>query len=233
MKGYTLVSPSEIFCIDPALLTVETEAFDEISELAPFFSFSYHLPAKKGMASLYKREKEVSIKAIIIFGSVASPNDSEPWQKELHPWVLKKMKEGIPTLGICYGHQMIASVFGGKVGFLNKDKSKFFGYRSFDVLKNCPLELPSSRLSVVASHCEEVKELPQCLEVCARSKSVPVEGFFHKELPVIAFQTHPEAREAFCNRVGVTLREGEDHFWAGKLIMKSFIDYVKRSQPQR
>ena len=230
MKEVFLALPREVFCIDPGVESSDYEAYQGIKEMGQSsFLFSQHLVGMRGMESVYQREKEVQLAGLIVLGSLASVNDSYPWQAELHPWVLKKMKEGIPTLGICYGHQLIAKLFGGTVGFSRKDESKYVGFRVFHIFKNCPLAaVQNSKVEVVASHCEEVKKLPSELEVCASSESVPIEGLCHKTLPIVSFQTHPEGRYDFIEERKLSLAGKKDPFKGGKAIMKSFMSYMEQ-----
>ena len=81
--------------MDPAVEESEWEAFEELCKKSPY-PISHHSPSIKGMDSLYKREKEVDLKALIILGSAASIYDNLPWQQELHPWLESKIKKGIP-----------------------------------------------------------------------------------------------------------------------------------------
>lgn len=215
----------EIFCVDPGLETPEFEAYSEISKLGSL-SFSHHLPARKGMASLYEREKEVDLKGIIIFGSMASVNDGLPWQKELHPWIQKKLEASVPILGICYGHQLIAHLCGGSVDLV-ESKTKFLTIRKVEVLGNCPLKPMPSHVKIVASHIEEVKKVPADMEIFARSKDVSVEGLYHKKYPIITFQTHPEARGEFCKGRGIKFELEKDPFRDGRSILASFVNYVE------
>lgn len=224
-----MILPREVFCIDPGIESIDYEAYLGIKKMGQSsFLFSQHLVGMEGMGSVYQREKEVQLAGIIVLGSLASVNDSYPWQAQLNPWFLKKMKEGIPTLGICYGHQLIAKLFGGVVGFSRKDESKYVGFRTLSILQNCPLEnVKNKELEVVASHCEEVKALPDELEVCASSQSVPVEGLCHKTLPIVSFQTHPEARYDFIKERKLSLIGKEDPFKGGEAIMENFMSYIK------
>lgn len=52
---------------------------------------------------------------VIIMGSPAMVTQQLPWMKKLEVDILRLAENSIPTLGICFGHQLIANAFGGKV----------------------------------------------------------------------------------------------------------------------
>lgn len=41
---------------------------------------------------------------IIITGSSASLPTAEPWMTRAATWLAERIQEGIPTLGVCFGH---------------------------------------------------------------------------------------------------------------------------------
>ena len=53
---------------------------------------------------------------VIVTGSHAMVTDRAPWSERTAEWLLQAVKMDIPTLGICYGHQLLAYALGGKVG---------------------------------------------------------------------------------------------------------------------
>lgn len=59
------------------------------------------LPALEGIDGLY------------ITGSHAMVSDAEPWSEALKPWLVDARGRNLPILGVCYGHQLMASAFGG------------------------------------------------------------------------------------------------------------------------
>jgi len=130
------------------------------------------------------------IAKIILSGGPSSVYSDPP---NLSSMICKKVKDGeipLPLLGICYGHQMIAHVFGAKVA---KGASAEYGLGeveidSQDVLfKNVP-----KKIRAWVSHFDEAKELPKGFAGLAHSQTCQLEAMRHSEMPVFGVQFHPE-----------------------------------------
>ncbi len=57
-----------------------------------------------------------SFGGIVLTGSPAMVSHHEAWSERTAAWLPQAVSSGVPTLGICYGHQLLAYALGGHVG---------------------------------------------------------------------------------------------------------------------
>lgn len=53
----------------------------------------------------------------IVTGSWAMVTDREPWSERTAEWLREIIQAGVPVLGVCYGHQLMAHALGGVVDY--------------------------------------------------------------------------------------------------------------------
>lgn len=213
-----------IAVIDPAVRSPELEAYNHLVTLSPI-PLTYHLPALFGMDSLIKATAENQTAGIIIFGSLASVNAALPWQSALIEWLTPRLTGGVPTFGICYGHQLIAKIFGAPVEFAAQDKKKRVGLREVSLKEN-PLWGAARTGSLSASHEETVVSAPEEFQIAGQSREIPTDVLNHVRLPIWTFQTHPEARPGFLERRGSKSSEASCAF--GQDLVKRFLEFAAK-----
>jgi anthranilate synthase/aminodeoxychorismate synthase-like glutamine amidotransferase len=150
---------------------------------------------------------------------VISPGPCTPEKAGITLELVRRAPEsGIPTLGVCLGHQALAQAFGGRVK-LNPPvhgKATTIEHDGRTIFRGLPSPLTVGRYhSLVVD-----PELPSCLEESARGGGVLM-GLRHRELPAEGVQFHPES---------VLTEEG-------KALLRNFLDADQREpeefSPQR
>ena len=128
-----------------------------------------------------------SVRGIILSGGPASV--LEPSSPDIDS---KIFELGIPVLGICYGMQLIAKCFGGK---LAKSKRREYGPAKIvidnhdEILKNIP-----DSSSVWMSHGDNIEVLPDGFIRLAHTDSLPIAAMADFSRKIYATQFHPEVR---------------------------------------
>ena len=106
------------------------------------------------------------------------------------PHVDPKLFElGIPTLGICYGAQLMALELGGAV---DRTGVSEFGKTPLEAQGGRLFEGTPDEQSVWMSHRDTVTQAPQGAQVVATSPSTPVAAFEAPERNLYGVQFHPE-----------------------------------------
>lgn len=55
------------------------------------------------------------VAGVVVTGSHSMVTDREEWSEITARWLAGRVAEGVPVLGICYGHQLLAHALGGEV----------------------------------------------------------------------------------------------------------------------
>ncbi len=130
---------------------------------------------------------EPGLKGIILSGSPFSVNDVQAPDVDV-----QALAAMLPVLGICYGAQLTAKRFGGRV---DKSEKREYGRAQFSTSTADPLlEGVSPQSQVWMSHSDTIKELPAGFDLLGITDSIPVAAFRHTggTFPLYGLQFHPE-----------------------------------------
>jgi GMP synthase-like glutamine amidotransferase len=129
---------------------------------------------------------------IILSGSEESILNEREWITREMKMVEEIIDLGIPTLGICFGHQLIAKAILGEKGVRRADLPEI-GWKEVKVVKNNSLfSKVEENFLVFNSHFDEVHNLDDRFDVLATSDQSDVSAFQVKDSPVWGIQFHPE-----------------------------------------
>ena len=136
-----------------------------------------------------KFDLDASVKAVILSGSPFSVKDPNALKLDLDNLIGK-----IPVLGICYGAQLVADYYGGKV--LRSEKREYGKARlSRRYADDAFLSEVAPDSQVWMSHGDTIVEIPQGFQLLAGTESIEVAAFKSNgkfEAPVYCIQFHPE-----------------------------------------
>jgi GMP synthase (glutamine-hydrolysing) len=123
----------------------------------------------------------------VVTGSRASVYWEREWIGQLKTWVGDAIEAGLPGLGVCYGHQLLADVMGGRVEAMDDYE---IGYRTVEQDgENRLLDGLEADFTVFTTHSDRVVEAPPGAEVFAEN-DYGIHGF--RKGRVFAVQFHPE-----------------------------------------
>jgi len=164
-------------------------------------------------------EFEPRLKGIILSGSPFSVNEEKAPDVNVEKFIKK-----VPVLGICYGAQLTAKHFGGKVAKSNKREygRAILQRKKEDVLFNNV----SDQSQVWMSHADTILEMPDGFELLATTESIPIAAF-RKSIngtPDSRLQTHDTRLTTHDFPLyGVQFHPEVYHSNEGKKILNNFL----------
>lgn len=131
----------------------------------------------------------------IVTGSPAGVYDAEPWIAALKAW-LAAAKGRARLVGICFGHQIMAEAFGGRVE--KSARGWGVGLHRYEVIAPEPWMDAEGAFSIAVSHQDQVVRRPPAAEIVAGNAFSPFGMLAYRDQPAISFQCHPEFDPAFA-----------------------------------
>ena len=147
----------------------------------------------------------------LVTGSSAGVYDDLPWIEPAKDF-LRGAKGKAKLVGVCFGHQLMAEAFGGRV--VKSPKGWGIGLHRYDVVNRAPWMDGAGPVFAPASHQDQVVEQPPATEVVLASDFTPYAALAWADQPAISFQFHPEFDPAYASaliegRIGARYERGE------------------------
>ena len=148
-----------------------------------------------GVFSEIISHKKIGHKDIDTFtkGIILSGGPLNVYEINKYTFDKKIIEKGVPTLGICFGHQILSKLNGGKV---KQSKHREFGlaniFRKKDslLLKNCFNR--KKNIKVWMSHADQVSKLPKNFNVIASTQNSKFAIVENRSKKFYGVQFHPE-----------------------------------------
>ncbi|MFB6271184.1 MAG: type 1 glutamine amidotransferase [Halobacterium sp.] len=133
---------------------------------------------------------------IVVTGSRSSVYWDDDWIPALVDYVADCHDAGVPVLGVCFGHQVLAEALGGSVDDMGEYE---IGYRDVERTTDDPIfEGVSETFTAFTTHSDAVVDLPERAELLAENE-YGVHAF--RAGQSVGVQFHPEYDQATAERV--------------------------------
>jgi GMP synthase (glutamine-hydrolysing) len=166
-------------------------------------------------------EFEPGLKGIILSGSPCSVNEENAPDVNVQEFITK-----VPVLGVCYGAQLTAKRFGGRV---EKSNKREYGRATLQRKKEDTLfNNVSDESQVWMSHADTILEMPEGFELLATTESIPVAAFKKSEIRSLKSENQNDQSSLIPQTsvfplYGVQFHPEVYHSKEGKKILNNFL----------
>ena len=133
---------------------------------------------------------DLTFDAYLVTGSKADSFGTDPWIQTLKTYLLTRYERGDKLLGVCFGHQLLALLLGGKTERASQGWG--MGIHRYQVTQKPSWMNPQTdTLDMMIWHQDQVTQLPQGATLLASSEFCPNAAYAIGD-QVLCFQGHPE-----------------------------------------
>jgi len=127
--------------------------------------------------------------ALLITGSPHAVYEDHPWLPPLMTYVRHSILAGLPVVGICFGHQLMAEAMGGHVA--KSANGWGVGIHSYQTTAPGKKWFGAEKLDLPVSHQDQIITLPPGATLLASSDFCPYAALAYGE-NALSVQAHPE-----------------------------------------
>ncbi len=200
-----------------------------------------HLIAKRFRAMGYYSEIALPSADLSVFegakGIVFSGGPSSVYEDKVPEFNSKILDLDLPILGLCYGHQLMAYSYGGKVGKAEVGEFGFAELELNDSGKSSPLfKDVSPKTQVWMSHQDGVLALGEGFEVVGTTKDCPYAAVQNLAKKRFSLQCHcevkdtPEGNKIFKNFADIC---GMEVNWDEDTVLNHILESIKKDSKDK
>jgi len=184
---------------------------------------------------------------VIVSGSAAMVTDRADWSERSADWLRETVHEGVPVLGICYGHQLLAHALGGQVDYNPAGRES--GTVHIDLHPHAqedPLfSVLPAKFAAHATHVQTVVRAPDGATVLARSEQDQCHAFrwrdhawgvqFHPEFATHHMRGYVLARQDHLRSEGRcpgTIARNVTAAPQARKLLRRFVHHARRMHPR-
>lgn len=195
---------------EPTVLVVHNEV-DEVYDYHSETLASYFPDRRECDFPAGERPSLEGIDGVVLSGSTAGvyERDAEPWIDEQAALVRDLVERRIPTLGVCFGHQLANAALGGRVEHVGMTHRLVATDLAADPL------FDGVDPVVPAVHGDVVREPGAAMDVIASTDYCTPFATRHREAPLWTVQFHPEFTAGLIERIAADFGWTETEYTAG------------------
>jgi GMP synthase-like glutamine amidotransferase len=163
----------------PEIFRQQFLAIDEHIQFTDFNAYLEELPHSVDQCDVW-----------LINGSPAGVYDDSPWIHQLSDFIERLNAAKKPTFGICFGHQLMAQVLGGKVALSNKGWGLGISHNQV-VAHEEYMQPQAETIDIMVFHQDQVTQLPTGAKVLASNDFCPNYMVQYND-HMLSIQGHPE-----------------------------------------
>ncbi len=133
--------------------------------------------------------------AYLVTGAAAGVYDDLPWIEPLEDF-LRSAKGQAKLVGICFGHQVMAEAFGGRVE--KSERGWGAGLQRYEIFEREPWMDDAPAIDIPVSHQDQIVVQPPHTRVLAGNDFSPFGMLAYDDQPAISMQFHPEFEPAYA-----------------------------------
>lgn len=159
----------------------------------------------------------------LVSGSVDSTYDDLPWISTAAGLLRDIVRRDVPLVGVCFGHQLLAQALGGRVEKATTGWG--IGIHEYRLAPEVPPSAgldTGSTIRLIASHQDQVTDLPADATLLASSSHCPVAAYSIGPR-VLAIQPHPE----FSLGLAAHLIEARRHLFGDDLTDRAAAEVAR------